>query len=78
MALAILCGINPCCDFNCQQTGDSIGKFVFNRFRTHNSWFRRPRKANLEDITRTIMQQGEVRGFNGKMTGNLGIAHEKC
>jgi hypothetical protein len=36
------------------------------------------RIVNLEDITRIIMQQGEVSGFNGKMTGNLGITHEKC
>jgi hypothetical protein len=24
------------------------------------------------------MQQGEVSGFNGKITENLGITHEKC
>ena len=29
-------------------------------------------------ITRKIMQQGEVSGFNGKMIGNLGITYEKC
>jgi hypothetical protein len=31
-----------------------------------------------EGITIMIMQHGEVRGFNGKMTGNFGITHEKC
>jgi hypothetical protein len=36
------------------------------------------RTVDQEDITRMIMQQGEVSGFNGKMTGNLGITHEKC
>jgi hypothetical protein len=31
-----------------------------------------------EDITRVIMQQGEVSRFNGNMTGNSGITYEKC
>ena len=53
--------------------GDSTGKFVSNIFRTRNSWFHIPRTIILEDITRIIMQQGEVSGFNGKMTGNFGI-----
>ena len=71
-------GKNLVAIFNCQQTGDSVGKFVFNKFRTQNSWFRRPRTIGQEDITRKIMQQGELSGFNGKMNGNLGIAYEKC
>ena len=64
--------------FNRQQTGDSRGKFVFNRFRTQKSCFRRARTTGQEEITKEIMQQGEVSGFNGKMIGNLGIIHEKC
>jgi hypothetical protein len=28
-----------------------------------------------EDITRKIMQEGEVSEFNGKMTGNFGITY---
>ena len=64
--------------FNRQQTGNSTGKFVFNRFRTQNSWFRRPRTTGQEDIAKKIMQQGEVSGYNGKMTENLGIIHENC
>jgi hypothetical protein len=28
--------------FGRQQTGDSTGKSVLNRFRTQNAWFRRP------------------------------------
>ena len=71
-------GNNPSCDFNRQQTGDSTGKFVFNRFRTQNSCFRRPRTTCQEDITKKIMQQGEVSRFNGKMFGNSRITHEKC
>jgi hypothetical protein len=33
---------------------------------------------NSRRYNQNIMQQGEVSGFNGKMTGNLGITHEKC
>jgi hypothetical protein len=36
------------------------------------------KNSNLEDVTGIIMQQGEVSGFNGKMTGNSGIAYGKC
>ena len=64
--------------FNRKKTGNSTGKFVLNNFRTHNSWFHRPRTIILEDVTRIIMQQGEVSGFNGKMIGNSGITYEKC
>ena len=37
--LEILCGKYFIDNFNHQQTSDSTGKFVFNRFRTQNSWF---------------------------------------
>jgi hypothetical protein len=36
------------------------------------------KNGKSRDITRKIMQQGEESGFNGKMTRNLGITHEKC
>jgi hypothetical protein len=36
------------------------------------------RTIGQEDIAKKIMQQGEVSKFNGKMTGNFGITHEKC
>jgi hypothetical protein len=38
------------CDFNRQQTGDSIGKFVSNLLRNQNVWFCRPVKSDQEDI----------------------------
>jgi hypothetical protein len=34
------------------------------------------RTVGPEDITRKIMQQGEMSRFDGNMTGNLGIIHE--
>jgi hypothetical protein len=74
----MLCERNPRCDFYHQQTGDSTGKFVFNKFRTRNTWFRRTRTTDQEDITRMIRQEGEVSGLNGKMTGNLRITYQKC
>jgi hypothetical protein len=52
------------------------GNLFSTDFRTQNTWFCRPRTTDQEDITRKIMQQGEVDKFNGKMTGNLGITHE--
>ena len=58
--------------FNRKKTGDSTGKFVSNNFRTHNSWFHRPRIVILEDVTRIIMQQGEVSEFNGKYDREFG------
>jgi hypothetical protein len=33
----------------------------------------RPRRYNQKDYA-----TAEVSGFNGKMTGNFGITHEKC
>ena len=71
-------GKNPRCDFNHKQTGNSTGKFVFNGLRSQDSWFRRLRTAGQDDLTRKIMQQGKVGGFNGKMTGNLGLTREIC
>jgi len=56
----------PCCTFGCQQTGESIRKYVLNRFRTQNVWFCGPIEVGDKKLLKIIViQQGEKRWFKG-------------
>jgi len=55
-----------CCAFGHQQTGDSPGKSVPNRFISHNVWFQRPIEVDDRKTTENnSYATGEKRWFKG-------------
>ena len=53
------------CAFGHQQTDDSTGKYVSNRLRTQNVWFRRPMKMDQSIIDKNSYATGGKRWFKG-------------
>jgi hypothetical protein len=55
-----------------QQTGDSTGKSVSNRLRTHNVWFRRPGNIDQGNIHHNDYATWGSEWFKGKMIWDFG------